>query len=295
GQLRFGAVADNTPAPQLQREADLLGSPGLNMGMAYLTFTYSSQNLDASGGGTDSIAVEVSGNGGTSWTTLQTFTGNVSGSASYDITPFIANNTRVRFLWTNGFTGATEFFFVDNLQISDGSVIAGHWELQVDQSVGGAASGDDLNAIGIRAHDGNSDGTGTEMNVYAHSFIEMGVNPNNGAAATRTYTHFPWITRGCTCRQNDFDLDDSGSTTYRSQQQCISGSCTAGAFTQTFDATTPMSGDDEWTPNTVTGYTTAGSTVGYGIWTKTDVISTYTNPGINGNYETLYIANSSAA
>ncbi len=68
-------------------------------------------------GGTGSISVEVSGNGGSSWTTLDTF--SLGGSSSfthvqYDITPFAATNSQVRFV---GNTSGGAEFFADNVQI----------------------------------------------------------------------------------------------------------------------------------------------------------------------------------
>ena len=51
----------------------------------------------------------------------------------YDITAFIANNTRIRFILEGGYTG-TEFFFVDDVRITDGEKTAGHWELRGDMS-----------------------------------------------------------------------------------------------------------------------------------------------------------------
>jgi hypothetical protein len=50
------------------------------------------------------VHVEVSGNGGGSWTTLATYDldgGDVSGSESFDVTAFIASDTQVRFRGTN--------------------------------------------------------------------------------------------------------------------------------------------------------------------------------------------------
>lgn len=277
GELR---LQDNvTGTPNIYREADLLGSPGLGLTAAYLTFDYRTSNNLENG---DQISVQVSGNGGGSWTTLQTFSNDSSGSPSYDISAFIANNTRIRFLLAGGF-GGTEFFFVDNVQITDGPLTAGHWELRVLNT-----GGDGINAIGIRAHDGNSGAGGTELNVYADSMVSLGANPNPGANS-RSYVHYPWITSGCAGSQNDFDRDtnrgNTGSVAYTSR---------TGAFTQTFTSAT-LSADNAWNRDNFSGWTTDQDSVDYGVWTLGSSINTYTAGAVNGNYETAWIGNYAAA
>ncbi|HKR64161.1 MAG TPA: C25 family cysteine peptidase [Thermoanaerobaculia bacterium] len=277
GELRLQDV--NAGTQSIYREADLLGTPGLNMGMAFLTFSYRTSNtLEA----TDTVTLEVSNNGGTSWTTLETFADDSTGNRSYDVTSFIANNTRFRFTVSGGYTAADEFFFVDDFQVSDGPITAGHWELRIDQTAGGI----DINALGIRAHDGNSTSGGTELNVYADSMVSLGVNPPASGTSTRNYTLYPWITSGCTCSQNDFDLDtnngNTGSVAYTSR---------GTTFTQSF-ASAALSANNVWNHDNITGWTSDTTSGDYGIWTMADSISTYTNAnGINGNYETKYVAN----
>src|SRR6202008_3559452 len=150
--------------------------------------------------------VQVSGNGGGAWTTLVTYSNDVTGTASFDITDFIANNTQIRFVVANGEfddNGGTEFFYVDDVQISDGPApAAGHWELQIDMTT---AAGDDINAVGIRAHDGDITSAGTEFNVYADSMVSMGVNPDGSGGNSKSTTLYPWVVAGCTCQHSDFD------------------------------------------------------------------------------------------
>jgi hypothetical protein len=277
GQLRISDGVGGTP--DIYREADLSGTPGLNMGMAFLTFSYgTSGNLE----GGDQISVQISNNGGGAYTTLETFSDDTAGTRSYDITAFIANNTRVRFLVAGGLS-AGEYFFFDNVQIADGPVTAGHWELQVDVSAGG----DDINAIGIRAHDGDSTSGGTELNVYADSMLSLGVNPDGSGGNSRAYVLYPWITSGCTCTQNDFDRDSDGgavgSVTYTSRTT---------AFTQTFASAT-LSIDDTWNRDNITNYTSNFYSIDYGIWKVDSTINTYINT--SGNYETYYVGNYLAA
>ena len=272
GDLRITDGVAGTP--NIYREADLLGSPGLNMGMAFLTFDYTtSGNLE----NTDQISVQISGNGGGSYTTLDTFANDSSGTASYDITDFIANNTRVRFVVAGGL-GGTEFFYFDNVQISDGPVTAGHWELRIDM---GAV--DDINGIGIRAHDGDTTSGGTELNVYGESMLSLGVNPDGSGGNTRSYTLYPWVTSGCTITQNDFDRDTDGGNTGSVQY-----TSRTGAFTQTFNSGT-LSTDDNWNSDSLANYTSSFYATDYGIWTHASSISTYINT--SGNYETMYVGN----
>ncbi|HEV7764255.1 MAG TPA: C25 family cysteine peptidase [Thermoanaerobaculia bacterium] len=154
---------------------------------------------------------------------------------------------------------------------------AGHWELRVDQS-----NGDELNAIGIRAHDNTPGAGGTELNVYVDSMVSLGVNPDPGANA-RTYALHPWITSGCQCSQNDFDRDSNsgnvGSVTYTSR---------TGAFTQTFNSAT-LSTNDDWNHDNLTRWGDDDESDEYGIWTVSSTINTYTTPAQNGNYETYYV------
>jgi hypothetical protein len=273
GQLR---ITDNAAGTQnIYREVDLSGTPGLNMGMAFLTFDHTtSGNLEDS----DTVTLEISANGGGSWTTLTTFLNDLTGTFSADITPYIANNTRIRFT-ASGFA-ASEFYFFDNIQIADGPKTAGHWEVRVDHP-----AGIDINAIGIRAHDGDSGSGGTEMNVYADSMLSLGVNPPSSGTTSRAYTLYPWVTSGCSCSQNDFDRDtnsgDTGSVGYASR---------TAAFTQTFTTAT-LSANNVWNRDSVQGWTSDQVSGDYGIWTWTPTISSYVVGAPNGNYETTYVGN----
>lgn len=112
GKLRLQDNASGTQS--IYREADLLGTPGLDLPMARFSFTASTWFP----GSADSVSVQISPDGGGSWTTLETFTGETSGAFEYDVTRFIADNTRIRFLVTDGSYGADEYFYVDNVQIS---------------------------------------------------------------------------------------------------------------------------------------------------------------------------------
>lgn len=99
------------------RTADLTsGIAGQNFTSATLSFDFrTSPSVVAS----DAVAVEMS-NDGTTFTTLDTFTnitGQTSGTRSYGISSYISANTTVRFRTTSGYTGASDFFYVDNVAI----------------------------------------------------------------------------------------------------------------------------------------------------------------------------------
>jgi hypothetical protein len=284
GELR---IQDNvTGTPSIEREADLLGTPGLNLAAAFLTFDYRTSNTLESN---DQIDVQVSGNGGTSWTTLETFSDDSSGSRSYNITSFIANNTRVRFIVASQYNASDEFFFVDNLKITDGDKTAGHWELRVDMS-SAVTTGDDINALGVRAHDGTSDSGGTELNVYYDSQNQYGVNPPASGSSTRSYTYYPYVTSGCSAYKNDFDYDsnssDTGSMTFKSR---------TASFTQSYTSSA-LSANDTWDRDSFTGWTSDTRSTDYGIWSGDVSITTYTAGGVpNGNYANLWMGNYQAS
>jgi Peptidase family C25 len=163
------------------------------------------------------------------------------------------------------------------------SPTAGHWELRIAQS-SGVTGGDDINAVGVRAHDGNSGSGGTELNVYFDSYFPYGTN---SPSLTRTYTQYPWITSGCVFDQNDFDWDSNsgstGSTTYTSR----GGGFSTGVGT--------LSGNDVWLNTVLTGPTSDSAASDYGIWRLVTTITGYNNfAGANGNYGEIYLGNTAA-
>ncbi|MEQ1853509.1 MAG: cadherin repeat domain-containing protein, partial [Chthoniobacteraceae bacterium] len=106
GQAQF---ITNNVADSIYREANLSSATG-----ATLTFDYNNTLA-----GSDRIDIQVSGNGGATWTTLGTFSSASnpgSGSKSYDISSFIAGNTRIRFQEIARSGSSTLFF--DNVQIT---------------------------------------------------------------------------------------------------------------------------------------------------------------------------------
>ena len=97
----------------VEREADLSGYTS-----ATLTFDY---RREALGNADDYLAVEISSNGGSTWTEIDRLVGPGTDSsyqgASYDISAHIAVDTRIR-LKTSGTNGKNDKYFIDNVEIS---------------------------------------------------------------------------------------------------------------------------------------------------------------------------------
>ncbi len=71
----------------------------------------------------DAVVIEVSKDGGATYTALETltgFSGTYISSRTYDISAYIASNTRIRFRVSNNFGGSDDLFKVDAVQIDAG-------------------------------------------------------------------------------------------------------------------------------------------------------------------------------
>ncbi|MDH3509042.1 MAG: hypothetical protein OEQ25_18025, partial [Gammaproteobacteria bacterium] len=102
----------------IQRQADLSAYSS-----AMLSFDY---RRDGPDNADDYVTVDVSADGGGSWTELDRFAGEgtntsdpVYVSTSYDITSHMGSNTRIRFLSSPTF-GNTDIVYFDNVQITLG-------------------------------------------------------------------------------------------------------------------------------------------------------------------------------
>ncbi len=105
-------VKTTTLGVSISRQADLTGATS-----AALSFSYN--NLLQAGGG-DSILLEASNNGGTSYTTIGTFSGTVNtgiGSFSANIDAYISATTQIRFRVATD-SSPPKTLEVDNLQIA---------------------------------------------------------------------------------------------------------------------------------------------------------------------------------
>jgi len=112
GVLFMDDRPDTGGQPSAEREADLSGFDSATFSFDFGT----TPGVDP----TDAAVVEISADGGGSWTVLETFTGINGASAggrSFDVTGFMSASTRVRVRITNLYGGGNELFFVDNVQI----------------------------------------------------------------------------------------------------------------------------------------------------------------------------------
>ena len=101
---------DSGQQPTIRRQANLIGAATATLSFTHRTPT----SVDPS----DSVSIQISNNGGTTWTTLQTFSGQTTGSKSYNISAFIASNSVLRFVVSTNYNISDEYFAVDNVQIS---------------------------------------------------------------------------------------------------------------------------------------------------------------------------------
>ncbi len=128
GELRLEDRPNTGGEPSATREANLAGAT-----IATFSFDWRvTNNVDPS----DSVTVEVSGDGGGSWTTLEVFTGlngPDSGSRSYNIQPYASANTQIRFRVDNLYGGGGESFRLEFVEI-DFTVILSGTELSVTQT-----------------------------------------------------------------------------------------------------------------------------------------------------------------
>jgi hypothetical protein len=110
--LRIGGGTIDTRG--VQRVANV--SPGTS---ATLSFSYRRQLAACPNTSTANVSLQVSSNG-TTWVTLATYNLNACDTGqvaqAFDITPYIAATTRIRFLAV-GTAGASDFIYIDNVQL----------------------------------------------------------------------------------------------------------------------------------------------------------------------------------
>ena len=112
GELRLDDRPNTNGDPGVARQANLAGATS-----ATLSFEWRTTNQIES---SDSVIVEVSANGGSTWTTLENFTGldgGESGTNSYDITAFATATTQVRIRVNQFYGGNNEYFYVEFIEI----------------------------------------------------------------------------------------------------------------------------------------------------------------------------------
>ncbi len=148
GEVRLNDFPDSGGQPGLYRELDLSGYVS-----ATLTYDYSTSGTLE---GSDHLQVQVSGNGGSSWTQLVEYSGNVNGAASYDLTSYLAANTRIRFRISNNTGSGNEYYAVDNVVISaepdsgcGSPTPVALWRMESGPWTGAAGEVEDLSGNGL--------------------------------------------------------------------------------------------------------------------------------------------------
>ena len=137
----------------------------------------------------------------------------------------------------------------------------GHWLLVVNMT---GTAGDETNAYGIRADDGSESSAGTELNIYAYSFVPLG---------RMSSTLYPWVTSGCTVDYNDFDGDSTNTISYSSRTGTISGSYSGSANNAWWNTPISLANDLH--------------SIEAGLWSATNALS---GSNINNFYAGNYLA-----
>lgn len=141
GRLHIDNQDDDDDDDEIMaRSADLSGAA---------TATYSFDYVGYGDGGTDTVAIEASDDGGTSWTLLETFNivGAVTGSKTYQLESYISltANVVVRYRLVSGFAASGQYIEYDNVQIEYNAVTGnppmGHWWIDIS-TTGGLTEGD---------------------------------------------------------------------------------------------------------------------------------------------------------
>jgi hypothetical protein len=167
---------------------------------------------------------------------------------------------------------------------------AGHWRIELDSA---DTTGDDVNAYGLRAHDGTAGAGGRELNVYAHTAMMMGVNAVVGSGTRgTTFTLYPYVTAGCTANHKDFDYDNDDALVVGGIPQRAVYTNRNDDWSQTI-ANASLSDNDAWNTDVLTttgGVQPSGTNVvrdGMGIWRAEYRINEFA--GDNANYSTIYL------
>jgi hypothetical protein len=140
GYLFLNDNPDTGTQPSAARQVNLTGAATATFKFAFDT----SSSVDP----TDAIAVEVSNNGGATWTVLETITGitgEVNQTHTFNITNYISGQTQVRFRVAELYGGEGEFFCLRWVEVS--------WTCTPDPDAPGSISGtvwNDGNGNGIQ-------------------------------------------------------------------------------------------------------------------------------------------------
>ena len=111
GYMILNDSPDTGSQPSAARQVNLTG-----YAFASLTVDFHIRGVETD----DAVVIEVSNNGGSSYTVLETltgYTGTYINSRTYNISSFMASNTRIRFRISANYGGDDDFFKVDVVRI----------------------------------------------------------------------------------------------------------------------------------------------------------------------------------
>ena len=234
GELRLEDRPNTGGQPSLTREADLSGAVSANLIFDWRT----TSGVDAS----DSVIVEISANGGGSWTTLENFTnlaGANSGARNYDISAFATANTQVRLRVNNLYGGANETFRLEFIEIDYTVVLTG-----TDLSISQTDTPDPVNVANplsyalTATNNGPEDATGvTVTNTIPAGTTFQSASSTQGSCSELSGT--------VTCL-----LGDMSSGSNATINIAVTAPVTTGVITNsasiTGNETDPISGNDTW-------------------------------------------------
>lgn len=239
GELRLDDRPNTNGEPSVARQANLAGATN-----ATLRFDWDARNnLETS----DSVVVEISANGGSTWTTLEDFTGiddQDSGSRAYNITAYATATTQVRIRVNNGYGGNGERFRLEYIEIDYAIPLVG-----TDLSLTQIDTPDPVNvASGLAytltaANGGPEDATG----VIVTDTLPAGVLFQSASATQGSCAHSAGVV---TCL-----LGDIGSGADATINIVVTAAVAAGTITNSAtvsgNETDPIAGNNTSNENTV--------------------------------------------
>ncbi|WP_127140956.1 immunoglobulin domain-containing protein [Flagellimonas marinaquae] len=190
----------------IRRSADLSGYSA-----ATLTFDWRTSSLESG----ETLSIEVSSDG-SSFTTLDTFSGSQTGSFSQDISAYMSANTTIRFIKGGGnWSGSNDRAYIDNVLITATSVPL------IDTDGDGAIDVVDL--------DDDNDGI-TDEEEYCSTVIASFLASSNVGERNVVINHTDtgYLRIDFSSMDNSFQLDINGNTVHPSILEFENGALDAG-------------------------------------------------------------------